>query len=461
MDTTVTVSPETTELTWSRLRAMRLVGRPELEVDRDRLPPGPRLPAVVQTLAMLRFRQRFIPWLHRRYGDAFRMRVIPGAWMILFSRPEETKEIFAGDPASFHAGKGNALLGPMMGKHSVLLQDEMDHRRSRKLLMPAFGATALRGYAGLVTEVTRLELAGWQPGRTFRSLERMNALTLEVILRVVFGVTDERLLTLLRPRVVKVVEISPAMLASFSYPLLLRTPPVRRTVRAMAELDQLLLDLIRQRRTDPNRGTRTDVLSRLIDVEVDGDRLDDAELRDQLITLLLAGHETTASSLAWTLYELGRNPGLQQRAARAAREGDDDYLQAVLKESMRLHPILPMVLRTLMEPARIGGYDLPAGVTIGPSILIAHSRSDNYPDPTAFDPERFLGKSPAPNTWIPFGGGARRCLGAGFALMEGTLVLRELLSVYRVDTVGSDRTMVRNITSVPGRGARIRVTTAG
>jgi cytochrome P450 len=203
-------------------------------------------------------------------------------------------------------------------------------------------------------------------------------------------------------------------------------------------------------------------LSRLIrEGEETGDRLSDIELRDQLVTLLLAGHETTATALAWALYELGRHPELMRRTQHAADAGDADgdaWLDAVLKESMRLHPVIPMVVRTLMKPQTIAGVDIPRGATVGPSILIAHSRSDNYDDPERFDPERFLGHNPPTNTWIPFGGGVRRCIGAGFAMMEGVAVLREVFTTVDVTAAGDDEPQVRNITSVPRYGSRIEVT---
>jgi cytochrome P450 family 135 len=300
-------------------------------------------------------------------------------------------------------------------------------------------------------------VARWRPGEEFRSLDRMNALTLEVILRVVFGVTDEQRLARLRPCVNRTVNISPAVLLGWGYPALQRYGPWKKTVENAYALDRLIYAEIRERREAPDLAERTDVLSRLILTDDGGDRLTDEELRDQLVTLLLAGHETTATALAWALYELGRDPAQLARAREAARAGDDDRLEAVLKESMRLHPVIPMVVRTLMKPVTIAGWDLPAGATVGPSILLTHAREDNYPDPTRFDPERFMGHSPPVNTWIPFGGGVRRCIGAGFSLMEGVAVLREVLTAYDVTAVGPDRPKVRNITSVPRRGARIRV----
>jgi cytochrome P450 len=428
-------------------------------VDASSLPPGPRWPVLAQSAGLLRFRHTFVPWLHRRYGDVFTVRILPrGRPLVLFTRPEHAKEIFAGDPEAFHAGKGNAILGPIMGEHSLLLQDAGEHHRARKLLMPAFNGHALRGYRSLVTEVAKSEVSGWRAGDTFRSLERMNALTLEVILRVVFGVTDEDRLAELRPRVNRTVDISPAILLGWGYPWLQRFGPWKATVDNAYALDRLMYAEIRDRRHAPDLDSRTDVLSQLIRVDDDGDRLTDEELRDQLITLLLAGHETTASALAWTLHEVGRDPHQLARARTAAREGDDTWLEALLKESMRLHPVIPMVVRTLMRPATVGGIDLPAGVTVGPSILVSHARADNHPEPERFLPERFVGQNPPANTWIPFGGGVRRCIGAGFSLMEGVEVLREVFTAYGVEAVGHDVPMVRNITSVPRRGARIRLT---
>ncbi len=450
---------DVTAITERRFERMRPFGGEQPEpVDTSGLPPGPRWPVLVQSIALLRFRHQVVPRLHRRYGDVFTVRLLPqGRPLVLFTRPEHAREIFAGDPEVFHAGKGNAILGPIMGRHSLLLQDSVEHKRARKLLMPAFNGHALKGYRDLVTEVARAEVATWRDGETFRSLERMNRLTLEVILRVVFGVTDEARLTALRPRVNQTVDVGPSVLLGWGYPFLQRFGRWKATVDNAYALDRLMLAEIRERRTASDLAERTDVLSQLIRADEGEDSLTDEELRDQLVTLLLAGHETTASALAWTLVELGQDPAQLERARQAAREGDEEWLEAVLKESMRLHPVIPMVVRTLQRPATVGGLDLPAGVTVGPSILIAHSREDNHPDPEVFRPERFVGHNPPANTWIPFGGGVRRCIGAGFSLMEGTAVLRELLTSYGVTTVHRDVPKVRNITSVPRHGARVRV----
>jgi cytochrome P450 len=455
-----TLSPA--DLTARRFQRMRpFGGEPAPRFELAGLPPGPRWPVWAQSVALIRFRHSFVPRMWRRYGDVFTVRILPGGRpLVLFTRPEHAKEIFAGDPEVFHAGKGNGILGPIMGEHSLLLQDGAEHKRARSLLMPAFNGHALRGYRGLVDEVARAEVARWRPGEEFRSLDRMNALTLEVILRVVFGVTDERRLARLRPCVNRTVNVSPAVLLGWGYPFLQRFGPWKETVDNAYRLDELIYAEIRERRTATDLDQCSDVLSRLIWQGDDGDRLTDEELRDQLVTLLLAGHETTASALSWALHELGSDPGLLARAREAARTDDDDYLEAVLKEAMRLHPVIPMVVRTLTRPTTVGGWDLPAGATVGPSILIAHSRPDNHVDPERFDPSRFLGQNPPVNTWIPFGGGLRRCIGAGFSLMEGVAVLRAVLTEYDVTAVGPDRPQVRNITSVPRHGSRIRVTHA-
>ena len=422
------------------------------------LPPGPRLPRLVQSVGLLRFRHRFVPWLHRRYGEVFTVRILPAPRAtVFFTRPDAIRDIFAGDPAIFHAGEANSILGPVMGEHSLLLVDGAQHKRARRLLMPAFSGRAMRGYEGLVTEVARAEVARWEPGVEFRSLDRMNALTLEVILRVVFGVTDEARLVRMRPLVNAVVDVNPAVLLGSAFPALRRVGMWRRAGETVRDLDRLIHDEIRERRAAPDLAERSDVLSQLIRVDDGGDRLTDAELRDQLVTLLLAGHETTATGLAWALHEVGRSVSQRERARAAALGGDDAWLEAVMKESLRLHPVIPMVVRTLQAPATVGGLDLPAGATVAASILVAHALPENHPEPDAFRPERFVGASPAPHTWLPFGGGVRRCIGAGFSLMEGVAVLREVFATFDVVAVGDDEPKVRNITSVPRHGSRVVV----
>ncbi|MGN6253227.1 MAG: cytochrome P450 [Marmoricola sp.] len=446
--------------TEERMERMARPGGRRTPVDRSLLPPGPRWPALAQSIGLLRFRHRFVPAMARRYGDPFTVSVLPeDRHLVLFHRPEHVQEIFAGEPEVFHAGKGNAILGPVMGEHSLLLVDGAQHARARRMLMPAFTARAIRGYREVVQRLAAAEVEQWTPGSPFASLERMNALTLEVILQVVFGVTDESRLAELRPLVRATVEVSPAVFLGYSVRPLRRLGPWRRAIANQVALDRVIHAEIAARRTEDLDG-RADVLSRLLLVrDEEGTGLSDDELRDQLVTLLLAGHETTATALAWTLHELGKDPEQGRRAREAADRGDDDHLEAVLKEALRLHPVIPMVVRQLQRPATVGGLALPEGVHVAASILLAHADDAQHADQAAFRPERFAAGEVHPNTWIPFGGGVRRCIGAGFSLMEGVVVLREVLSRYDVTLPAgeTEEPKVRNITSVPRRGARIVV----
>ena len=422
------------------------------------LPPGPHLPVGVQTVLFGKYRHRYRPAMRRRYGDAFTLRIAPHSRrVVMLSRPDDIRTVFTGQPATFHAGEGNALLGPIMGHHSVLLLDESEHMRVRQLLMPAFHGAALRGYQDLVTDLARDEIAGWPAGTPFRLHDRMSALTLEVILRVVFGVTDERRLAELRPVVDQVVTISPVVMIGWFYPRLQRFWPWRQFANIQSRFDDLLYAEIADRRLADLTG-RTDVLSRLLKTS-ESDSLTDAELRDNLVTLLLAGHETTATALAWAIHELARRPALMRRAQQAADEGDDAYLEAVAKESMRLRPVIYEVARRLTAPVEVAGHLLPAGVTVMPAIGLVQSDAEHHAAPDEFDPSRFLGSQPAANTWIPFGGGVRRCLGAGFSLMEATAVLREMLRRYdiRPDRARPEPAKGRNITLAPSRGTRVLV----
>lgn len=452
--------------TAARFEKMRPLGQGHpAKVDGSQVPAGPRFSGLLQSILLMRFRHQWIPRLRRKYGDIFSIKILPeGRWMVFFHKPEHVREIFAGDPEIFHAGKGNAILGPVMGEHSLLLVDSAQHKRARKLLMPAFNGHALRSYETMIEGIAKTEVASWAEGKPFESLERMNALTLEVILQVVFGVTDESRLTEMRPLVNKTVNVSPAVFLGWGFPRLQNIGPWRRAFENQAGLDNVIYAEIAARRTATDLDTRADVLSRLLLVRDEEDPTDtgltDEELRDQLVTLLLAGHETTATALAWALHEIGRDPAQEQKAREAASAGNDDYLEAVLKEAMRLHPVIPMVVRHLMAPATVGGIDLPAGANVAASIILAHESEANYPDHLAFRPERFLEGEVATNTWIPFGGGVRRCIGAGFSLLEGVAVLREVLSTYDVTLPPGtkEEAMVRNITSVPKHGAKIIVT---
>lgn len=431
------------------------------------IPAGPKTRAAAMTWQFLRDRETVIPRLHEEFGDTFSLRILPGPrTLVVFSDPADIKEIFAADPSQFHAGKGNEILKPVMGEHSVLLTDDAQHQRARKLLMPAFTGPSMRAYRPLVESIAKAEIDSWRDGDTVETLDRMNAITLDVILQVVFGVSDERRLAVLRPKVNRMVNIDAKMLLAWSYPKLFALPPWRGYFKNQKSVDELLYAEIRERRAAHDSGPdglagRDDVLSRLLrvgDGESDEPPLTDAEMRDQLITLLLAGHETTASALSWTLHELGRSPELLARAITAADTGDDVFLEACLKEGMRLHPIIDFVARTLQSDQVIAGRRLPRGTTVTPSIMLSHSREANFADSHTFDPDRFLVEKVAANTWIPFGGGVRRCIGAGFSLMEGTVVLREVLQRFSIHADEVAPNKLRNITNVPADKAPLKLT---
>ncbi len=424
-------------------------------------PPGLRLPVLVQTVLFGQYRHRLLPLLRRRYGDIFTVRIAPAGRVIaVLARPEDIRTVFTGPANVFHAGEGNGILGPVMGQHSVLLVDEDKHRRVRRLLMPAFHGAALRGYQDLVGRLAVEEVSRWPAGRAFRSHDRMNALTLEIILQVVFGVTDPGRLATLRPLVRGIVAIGPMIMLGWFYPRLQKVGPWKRYMSFQNELDRVLYAEIAERRKADDLADRDDVLSRLLRTGTDDDQLTDPELRDQLITLLLAGHETTATTLAWILHELARRPAELAAAQRAADAHDDEYLSAVAKEALRKRPVIYEVARKLTEPVDIGGYRLPAGTVVSPGIGLVQTDPAIYPEPEEFRADRFVDAQPPANTWIPFGGGVRRCLGAGFSLMEASVVLGEVLRRYdvRPDRARPEQQRARNITLVPARGARIVVT---
>ncbi|MFW3113608.1 cytochrome P450 135A1 [Mycobacterium haemophilum DSM 44634] len=427
------------------------------------LPPGPRLPRYVQSVLYLKFREWFLPAMHRRYGDVFSLRVPPYADnLVVYTRPEHIKEIFAADPKLLHGGEGNQILGLVMGEHSVLTTDEAEHARMRSLLTPAFTRAALQGYRDMIASVTREHIARWPVGAGINSLDCMNALTLDVILRVVFGVTDPNVKEELTNRLQGIINIQPAIFAGLRYPWLKRVNPWKRFFDGQRKIDAIIYREIASRRAVSDLDLRTDVLSRLLQTKDPSTApLTDIELRDQLITLLLAGHETTAAALSWTLWELAHAPDIQDQVVSAALADDDGFLEAVLKEGMRCHTVIASTARKVTAPTEIGGWRLPAGTVVNTSILLAHANAASHPDPTKFHPGRFLDGSVAPNTWLPFGGGVRRCLGFGFALTEGVVILREVFRQFTITAAGppkGETPMVRNITTVPKHGAHLRLT---
>ncbi|QNE20519.1 cytochrome P450 [Kribbella qitaiheensis] len=422
------------------------------------LPPGSRLPTLAQTVLFAGHRKTFFPRLRARYGDVFTVRLVPGSRVVVvLSRPDHIREVFSTPPSIVHAGEGNTALEPIMGKHSLLLVDDDDHVRMRRQLMPAFNGAALRGYAEMIARLARAEVEAWPIGESFRLHDRMRNLTLEVILQVVFGVTDSDRLDRLRPLVEKVVSVRPIIMLGGFYPALLKFPPWRTFLRAQEQVDEILYDEIARRRDDPELAERNDVLSKLLAAGT----WSDVELRDQLVTLLLAGHETTATALAWAFHELARIPDQLQAGQQAADDVNDAYLEAIAKEALRLHPVVYQVGRRLTETTEIAGYRLPRGTTLMAAIGLVQGDEQNYPQVNEFHPDRFLGDNPpAPGTWIPFGGGTRRCIGAGFTLLESTEILRAALTRYNVHALRPEpeKATPRNVTLVPSRGCELIAT---
>jgi cytochrome P450 len=410
------------------------------------LPPGPPGPRALHTLGWITRPGPYAARLRRRYGDTFTLPISNEATWVMVSHPDAVRQVFTGAPDVLHAGEGNAVLRPLLGPRSVLLLDGADHMTERKAMLPSFHGERMQAYGDLIAEIAEAEVASWPAGEPLAVRPRMQALTLEIIMRAVFGVRDERL----RAQVAALLDwtTDPARLL-----LVILAGPQRvgrLFQRVRRPVDDLLTAEIARRRAAPDLAERDDILSLLLS----GSTMDDATLRDELITLLVAGHETTATALAWALERLARHPTAWERL----RAGEEDYLDAVIKETLRLRPVIPIVLRLLKAPMEIGGWQLPAGVAVAPNILLMHTREDVYPEPRAFRPERFLESPAGTYTWIPFGGGVRRCLGASFALFEMKTVLRAVAAgVERLtpERPGPERVTRRAVTLVPARGARV------
>jgi cytochrome P450 family 135 len=390
------------------------------------LPPGPRLPRALQAVG---WTQRPLPFLERcqrRYGDSFTLRILHwGDWVVLCD-PDDVKRVFtAGDAVG--VALANPLLGPVLGAHSVMLLEEPRHMTRRKLMLPAFHGRGIEGDGEMMAAVARREVGRWPVGEPFELWPRMQGITQEVVMRAVFGGDDHRLgrlRELLRgltawmndPR-------NLALLATFGPRWVVRSRHFRQ---AMGPVEQAVLEEVRRRRAEGEM--REDVVSMLIAARYeDGSPLSERDLRDELLTLLTDG--PTSSSLAWTFERLLRNPDKLARVQAEVREGGDgSYLDAVIKETLRVRPPVPVVVRRLLEPMRLGGHDLPAGTIVAPCIHLIHRSEATYPRARSFIPERFIGRQPGTYTWIPFGGGTRRCLAASYAEMEMKRVLRTVFT---------------------------------
>jgi cytochrome P450 len=425
------------------------------------LPPGPRMPAAFQTAIWVRRAQWLLAQCAARFGDVFQLQIArEGTWIVL-PNPQHIKQVFTGDPRVFHAGEGNRILLPVLGEHSLLLLDEDAHMEQRKLLLPPLHGQRMQRYGELMSEIAATEIERWPRGEPYPLRPQMQAITLEIILRTVFGLDQGERLEALRIELRRLLDIltRPEM---FLFPVLLgpeRLAHFGPFKRLHEKVDELVYAEIAERRRAPDLAEREDILSMLLEArhESDGSAMSDKEIRDELLTLLVAGHETTATALAWAVERLTRHPDKLDRLTEEVQAGQNEYLEAVVTETLRLRPVISLVARYLRAPVEIGGYELRAGVTIAPSIYLVHRRSDVYPNPERFEPERFLDGSPGTYTWIPFGGGVRRCIGGSFAHYEMQVVLGELVKRrgLRPARPEAERVFRRAITETPRHDAEV------
>lgn len=402
----------------------------------------------------------------RDHGDVFAFEsIVEEQPVVVTSHPDHVKSLFGADPAIAPSTAGDSPLRPIVGDSSVLTAVGERHRRQRKLLMPSFHGAAIERYRGQIVAAADRRISAWTPGRTFSMASAAQAITLDVIMSGVFGIDGPPQPGTAEGRLRRVVRFilrgsssrlaKPAELLNMG-----RDDAVGPQRIAMQRVDSALYPLIRDRRRDPARAQRHDVLSLLLDARTDqGETLTDQEVRNELLTLVLAGHETTANTIAWTCERLLRTPAAYDRLRESVRAGDDDYLEATIHEAMRTRPVVPITGRRVQAPWQLGEYVVPAGTSVLVSILLVHHREDVYPDPFAFRPERFLDVRPNAHTWLPFGGGTRRCLGAALAMEEMRIVLRDIVrrTDLRARDLTPERPRHRNVTMIPARGGRVTV----
>jgi cytochrome P450 family 135 len=422
------------------------------------LPPGPRGPAAWQTLRLAHDWVGFLQDCRRRYGDVFTVDFAGFGIAVYVADPDVCAAVFQGDPDVFRAGEAREVAEPIAGPRSVLILDGDEHRRERRLLLPSFQGNHVRAHERKMEEAAEREIASWPLGRPVRARPIMQTITLDVILRAVFG-ADERVRARLGPAVTRVLDVGTWATMATALPGALE----RLTQRAwlaprLRVVDELLHAHIRARRAEANG--HDDVLALLLAArDEDGHGLDDDAVRDELMTVVAAGHETTANALAWAIERLVRHPEAMEQLLA---ELDDDpaggpYLDAVVRETLRVRPVIGDTARVLAAPAEVAGWHLPTGVAVAPAIALVNLDPAVYPDPLAFRPERWLDGSPPSRSRLPFGAGRRSCLGAGFALFEMRVVLRTILGRLELRAVRpeDERMRLRNITLTPGRGAEV------
>jgi cytochrome P450 len=429
------------------------------------LPPGPPYPSLIQGIGFWKRPLAFLERCRARYGRRFTIRFPLAPPFVILSDPAEVKEVFAAAPDVLHPGEGARVLEPLVGKNSVILLDEAAHMEQRKLMLPAFHGEKMARLSGLMGEVAEREVASWPQGEALQLQPRMQHLTLEIILRAVFGLDPGERLDALRECLSSLLTFGDRPISMIAAGIdregrlgraLDRTPPFAMFVRMQEDADAMLLELIDERRNAD--GERDDVLTMLLEARhEDGSPMSPQELRDELLTMLVAGHETTASSLAWAFDRLTHTPAVMDRLVAEVGSNGDAYLTATIQEALRRRPVLPNVEpRLVKQPIEVGGWSYPIGVCLVPNAYLIHHDPGIYPDPYEFRPERFLEEAPGTYTWIPFGGGRRRCIGASFAMLEMQIVLRTVLTA-RTLAPAADRfepPQRRNITIRPSEGAR-------
>ena len=433
------------------------------------LPPGPKSSRLFQTLNWVRKPIPFMQACAKEYGECFTVRLVGTPPFSFFSDPVAIKQIFTAAPEHAQAGKANVVLKPILGENSILLLDGARHKRERKLLMPPFHGERMRLYGDIMREIADRSIDSWPVEQPFPIHERMQAITLDIILRTVFGVDEGPLLQKLRSLLIEFLNLvgsSPFLLIHWLQINLGPLTSWQRIRKLGHEIDTVLYEQIAQRKVAAQNG-RTDIMAMLVEArDEDGRPMSDQELRDEMITMLLAGHETTATSLSWVVHRLLQNPVVLEKVRaelqrvvgggpiRVEHVSELEYLDATIKETARLSPIIPAVVRYLEQPTRIGAYEIPADCVAAPCIYLTHRRPELWPEPETFNPDRFIGKRVDPYTFFPFGGGVRHCLGAAFATYEMKIVLAQMLSRVSLRPVPGHtvRVVRRSITFAPSDG---------
>ncbi len=422
--------------------------------------PAVPLPRTLQTARFVFRPIAFLEHWRAELGETYRANFFGPGDVIFLSDPESIKRLFMADKVNTIAPGRNIVLAPLLGKQSLLLQEGGEHMRRRKLMLPPFHGERMRGYEAVIREATERVMADWPLGEEFALHPGMQAITLDVILTAVFGVEDAERREALRDVLVELLGASGSPVAAGAVmPGVRRLPPFRSIPSMVERADELLYAEIADHRRQADLAERDDILSMLLTARFeDGSQMEDPEVRDQLMTLLLAGHETTATGLAWTFDLLLHHPDALVRLEIELAAGEREYLDAVIEESLRVRPVVPFTGRLLKEDSELGGYHLPAGTTVLVGIYLAHSRDDVFPDPHAFRPERMLEEgAPETYSWIPFGGGTRRCIGAAFAQMEMRIAIETILRSVslRAASPELEKPVRRNVTLSPANGTRV------